>query len=289
MDMKPPIAIAVAIFALALAGGAGVAAAADDDSIPIMTGSALPHYGLLGGGSTGARVRANVRSYNEMRWEGVIRQQLDVGCGAASLATILTHYFDFPTSEEEMFQALMAEALRQKGATRVEDLGFNLRHIRTVALRGGLSAAAFRVKLEDLEKVRVPAIARVTIHGYNHFVVFKQATSGRVFVADPAFGNGSYRLAAFERIWSGVLMGFARRGSTLPDEHGLQVRLDDPRGVDPDDIGRYALRGPFEAGTQPDQYRFTRLSTFRLFTPQIPGLESVFPTFLGNDIPLGRR
>lgn len=258
-------------------------ASADASGLHMQTGAGTGGIGLRGGASSGPRIRTQVKSLNASRWEDVVRQKLDVGCGAAALATILTHYFDFPASEDEMYRALMAQALREVGPD-TREVGFNLRHIRNVALRGGLSAAAFRVAPEDLERVRIPAIARVQIHGYNHFVVFKQAIAGRVYIADPAFGNTSYRLPAFKRMWSGVLMGFVRRGSQVPLTHDLMVREADHRVIDPEDLGRVALATPTVTAVAPIAPSFTRLSTFRFFSPAITGLQSVFPTFLTNDI-----
>ena len=70
----------------------------------ISTGALLPRPGLRGSAGEGTRLSVKVKSLNELRWENVIRQRIDIGCGAASLATIMTYYFDFPTTELEMFE-----------------------------------------------------------------------------------------------------------------------------------------------------------------------------------------
>jgi len=272
----------VALFVLG-PGPASADRTADRSVQSVQVAASAPGSGLRGGASGGPRIRANVKSLSAMRWEDMVRQEIDIGCGAASLATILTYYFDFPTTEDEMYRALMAQALREAGPD-TREVGFNLHHIRTVALRGGLSAAAFHVAPEDLERVRIPAIARVTIHGYNHFVVFKQAIAGRVYVADPAFGNTSYRLPAFKRMWSGVLMGFVRRGSDRPLDHDLLVTEGDHRAISPDELGRLALAASGVSAPAPKAPTFSSFSTFGFFSPSIAGLESVFPTFLTNDI-----
>lgn len=253
---------------------APVALAAD-----VQTGAPLPLAGLRGSSSRGPKLSVPVKSLAEMRWENVVRQQFDVGCGAAALATILTYYFDFPATEREMFEPLLREALKGKGPD-VRSVGFNLKHIRNVAAQGGLVAAAFRVAEKDLPNIKIPGIVRITIHGYDHFAVFKEAHHGRVYLADPAFGNTSYRLASFSKIWSGVMMGFARRVGERPLDHLLLVRSEDQRRIESDEIMRLASPQVAYAGAKlPDFFNF---STFPFVRPRIDGLRSVFPSFLGN-------
>ena len=260
----------------------GMAASGSAAELSLITGAAVAQPGLRGSAPTGPKVRVRVKSLSEMRWENVIRQRLDIGCGAAALATILTDYFDVPTTEEERFHPLRAMALKQAGPD-VRAVGFSLRHIRDVAAKGGLAASAFRVKESSLYKMRIPAIARITIHGYDHFVVFKEARNGRVYVADPAFGNTSYRLRRFSKLWSGVMMGFSRRAGDRPVDHLLLVGPEDEHVVGSEQIMRMARVPDFiqAPAKVPD---FMNFSKFPFIQPQIPGLKSVFPSILGKRI-----
>jgi predicted double-glycine peptidase len=261
----------------------GMAASGSAAELSTATGATLPQPGLRGSASGGPTIRAKVKSLHELRWENVIRQQLDIGCGAAALATILTYYFDFPSTEEELFQPLLAAALKE-GGPDVRDVGFHLGHIRDVAARGGLAAAAFRVEEKNLGRIRIPAIVRITIHGYDHFVVFKEARNGRIYVADPAFGNTSYRLRSFGKIWSGVMMGFSRRAGQRPLDHLLVVRPEDERVIASEEIMRLAAVRE-SAPTPATGLHFYNISTFPLIAgPRVPGLRSVFPFLLGNRI-----
>lgn len=285
----------VLAWALALALPAGVTsfaapsdARADDPEGPFTAvrtggGFALAEPGLRGPAGVGSRFAVPLRSLAEMRWENVVRQQIDVGCGAAALATILTYYFDFPATEQEIFQPLLEEAALRTDGAQVYQKGFSLAEIRRVAERGGLAAAAFRLTLEDLPRVRIPTITRITIHGYDHFVVLKQAVGGRVYVADPAFGNTSYRFSQFEGIWSGVVMGFALRSQNLPVSHLLLVDEDDEVFIQNSDVMRLASRNGAPA-TVPRQPSHSIDYLFDRITPQIPGLRSALPAFLTNSI-----
>ena len=227
-----------------------------------------------------AQVLGGVQSLHAMRWDNLVRQRLEVGCGAASLATLMTYYFGFPTTEEELANAMAAEAEADGQAELVRHIGFSMSHIRRVAEKGGLVARAFRVPIESIDKIRIPVIARVSIRGFDHFVVLKGAQNGRVFVADPAFGNSSYRLAAFEKIWQGALIGFVRRGA-LPQDHGLMVGMEDDPGAAWEratdrtigslrDVGR-----PASVGLSGQVIPLTVLQL-------VPGLESAFPRFLST-------
>jgi predicted double-glycine peptidase len=266
--------VGVVLLALAVAPGASAS--------DLSTGAALPQPGLRGAASQGPRIGASVKSLQEMRWENVVRQRIDIGCGAAALATVLTYYFDFPATETEMFEPLLREALKGAGPN-VREVGFNLRHIRNVAAQGGLAAAAFRVAEKDLDRIRIPGIVRITIHGYDHFAVFKEARGGHVYLADPAFGNTSYRLAAFSKVWSGIIMGFARRLGDRPLEHLLLVREEDERMIGPKEIMRLATPNLVPVGVTFPRSPF-RLSTFNWVDPQLRGLRSVFPFIISNRI-----
>jgi hypothetical protein len=232
--------------------------------------------------------RSGLKSVYDLRWDKVVRQKLDVGCGAASLATILTYHYDFAATEQEIADALWADVARGHPSAqlkqRVDTVGFSLANIRNVAEKGGLVSAGFRVDAKDLDKLRIPTITQVTIRGFAHFVVVRGAQNGRVFVADPRFGNTSYRLAAFEKIWSGVMLGFAARGAkNAPAGDVLSVKADEKAGTSLD----VAMRSPRLRDVPLDQFSSGssfRVSTFPFVSPQISGLQSVFPTFIGRRV-----
>ena len=62
----------------------------------------------------------------------------------------------------------------------------------------GFDADGFEASAAELEAAGIPAIAVVSEHGYNHFVVVRGVRGGRVLVADPATGARAMSVAAFE-------------------------------------------------------------------------------------------
>ncbi len=240
---------------------------------------------LRGGAPSAPRLSIQTTSLLDQRWAHVVRQRSDIGCSAASLATILSYYFDFPSSEDEMIQALHSEALLAPAPDLEADIlyrGFNMRHIRNVARKGGLIAQAFHVEVKDLEDVKIPVITRVTIRGYDHFVVFREARNGRVYVADPAFGNTVYTEQDFERMWSGVMLGFLRRSGEPVEEHSLAYADGDRRVVGWRELSRTIGRG-LEASTHVAPLPIVRtLSLGQFAVPRIEGLDAAFPTLIFN-------
>jgi len=257
----------------------------------VQTGPATASTGVRGSAAAAPKLHVEVKSLLEQKWSHVVRQRTDIGCGAASLATILTYYFDFPTDEDEMVQALHSEALAAPAPNLERNIrfnGFNLRQIRNVAKKGGLVAAAFRVKPEDLPDVKLPVITRVTIRGYDHFVVFKEARNGRVFIADPAFGNTVYRLRDFEKIWSGVMMGFLRRGQGPVAQHLLQVAAADQRNLTWRETSRL-LRPKVPAAVRlPAVFLTAPVVDPSVLPESLQGLSgSALPTFIFNTVDFG--
>lgn len=153
-------------------------------------------------------VTKNVVSMREERFAHITRQETDFSCGAAALATILKYAYDWPVTEAEVIEGLL-EVSNHK---LVRERGFSLLDIKnyldTIAMRG----RGYRVGYDDLMRVRVPTIVLLEINGYRHFVVLKQATSKKVYLADPALGNKVMKRAEFERGWNGIVFAVIGHG-----------------------------------------------------------------------------
>ena len=69
---------------------------------------------LAGAGTVGTPEESAVggverHSLRDIRDRYVVKQQFDYSCGAAALATLLTHHFGDATSEQDVLKILMAE------------------------------------------------------------------------------------------------------------------------------------------------------------------------------------
>lgn len=149
----------------------------------------------------GLTVSVPVVSLKEARFKGVVRQEHDFSCGSAALATLLTHHYGRPTSEREAFESMFASGDQQA----IQRFGFSMADMRRYLASAGFRAEGYRVGLDKLAEVGVPAVTLINTRGYNHFVVIKGIRDGQVLMGDPALGMKSLPRAEFESQWQGVI------------------------------------------------------------------------------------
>ncbi len=155
---------------------------------------------LYGPGLGGAHVDITVQSYKEALFEHVIRQRYDFSCGSASLATLLYFHYYIDVDEATVMQAMYAVGDQEK----IRKEGFSLLDMKKYLASIGFDADGYRVSLEQLEKVGVPAIALINLNGYLHFVVIKGVHNGLVLVGDPALGARKIPIDKFNQMWNQV-------------------------------------------------------------------------------------
>jgi predicted double-glycine peptidase len=152
-------------------------------------------------------------------------QKWDLSCGAAALATVLNHQHGDSVTEREIARGLMRrpEYVSQPFRVRAQQ-GFTLLDLkRYVDGRGYEGIGYGRLTLADLDE-HAPILVPLSLHGYNHFVVYRGLHGNRVLLADPAWGNRTMLVERFEKAWIEATevgkVGFvvARRdGRTPPD------------------------------------------------------------------------
>jgi len=166
-----------------------------------------------GQGRAAASPRRHVRSLIELRYDGVIRQQWDLSCGAAAIATLLTYQLGHPATEREVALAMLRRTSPNLVRMR---LGFSLFDLKVYAATQGFGAAGYRdMSLDDLDKA-APAIVPMRLHRFRHFVVYRGRSAGRVLIADPSFGNRTLPERSFTRAWAGGI-GFRLFDPAQPD------------------------------------------------------------------------
>lgn len=184
-------------------------------SAPIRFGLVIP----------GTLITKPMMSARERRFEHLVEQQTDFSCGAAALATILRHAYGFDVSES----TVVSEMLSVADPVQVRQLGFSLldvkRYVETLGMRG----RGYRIDIDALNEVRVPAIVLLNYKGYKHFVVLRKIRGNSVFIGDPALGNRVIERDVFERAWNGVLFAvigpnYNRETALLKPRERLTVR-----------------------------------------------------------------
>lgn len=157
----------------------------------------LALYGVNGG-----TYAVPVTSMKGLRFKATLRQQYDFSCGSAAVATLLTHQYAYPVTEQTVFQEMYSRGDQDK----IHKEGFSLLDIKRYLANHGFKADAFRQPLEKLEQAGLPAIVLINDKGYHHFVVVKGIRSDRVLLGDPATGTRAVSRSSFEAMWLNQLL-----------------------------------------------------------------------------------
>lgn len=144
----------------------------------------------------GGLLNVKVVSMKERRFATTIRQQHDYSCGSAALATLLTHHYRHPVSEETVFKSMWEKGDQAK----ISREGFSLLDVKRYLEGTGYSADGYEAPLERLASVGIPAIVLIRDNGYNHFVVVRGIQDGKVAVADPSVGARVIPQKQFEKM-----------------------------------------------------------------------------------------
>lgn len=138
-----------------------------------------------------------VMSIKARRYAATVRQQYDFSCGSAAIATLLTHHYKYPVSEDSVF----AEMFQRGDQPKIRVEGFSLLDMKRYLEAHGFQADGYQEPLEKLVSATIPAIVLINDSGYNHFVVVKGLRNGRVLIGDPSGGTRSLALPAFQALW----------------------------------------------------------------------------------------
>jgi uncharacterized protein len=142
-----------------------------------------------------------VRTWRDIPFRTVVRQQYDYSCGSAALATLLRYHYGRPVNEAEIFKSMYLVG----DQTLIRRVGFSLLDMKNYLHGIGLESDGYRLSLTEVAKMGVPAITVISTHGYKHFVVIKGMENGQVLVGDPAAGLRKIDAATFQSMWNGII------------------------------------------------------------------------------------
>jgi len=182
------------------------------------------------------RVNVPVTSLKDIKFQRTLRQQYDYSCGAAALATLLSHHYHTLTPEQDVFQQMYASGDK----TKIHKEGFSLLDMQRFLATRGFRADGFKLPLDKLIAEKLPAIVLITDRGFNHFVVIKGAEEGRILIGDPSTGNRVVSMERFQEIWRNKIL-------FVIHSHKEQVAFNTPEDW------RGAPRAPVGTGMHQDQ------------------------------------
>jgi uncharacterized protein len=155
---------------------------------------------LTGTGSGAFFVK--VTSLKEARFKATTRQQFDFSCGSAAIATLLTYHYNYPVTEQAVFNEMFAHGDQVK----IRKEGFSLLDMKIYLEAHQFRADGFELPLVKLLESGLPAIVLIAEKGYHHFVVIKGMRDGRILIGDPSSGTRAVSHAHFLEIWVNQLL-----------------------------------------------------------------------------------
>jgi predicted double-glycine peptidase len=198
-------------------------------------GAALPAQAdVRVGGDSNGYYRVGVKSWWEIPFRTVVRQQYDFSCGSAAVATLLTYHYGRPTDENASFIAMWNAGDQDV----IRKSGFSMLDMKNYLQSLGFRVGGFRLDHEQLASLNQPVIALLNLKGYKHFVVVKGVSAGEVLVGDPALGLRKMSLEDFTGAWNGVVLGIVATPTdrkplfNLASEWDPWARAPTRRGVD---------------------------------------------------------
>ncbi|MDH3235861.1 MAG: C39 family peptidase [Alphaproteobacteria bacterium] len=163
----------------------------------------------------GAQYRMPVVTLKEARFQTVVKQQYDFSCGSAAIATLLTYHYGQKVSERDVFTKMFSvgdqKAIRKNGFSMLD----MKRYLQTLGYR----ADGFKVTLDTVNRVKMPAIVIISIRGYRHFVVVKGIKDDEVVVGDPAAGVKIYKRKELEKVMASDVIFLVRNRTQIAKKH----------------------------------------------------------------------
>ena len=134
-----------------------------------------------------------VKSWKAMRDAGIVKQDYDFSCGAASIATLLNRQYGLTYSEKEILELLSKEAQETWKASFAD--------MQKIMPSLGFRAEGYAVSFEQLQQLRAPVIVYLRYRNNDHFSVLYGIDSDTVLLADPSLGHVSLSRTQFLDAW----------------------------------------------------------------------------------------
>ncbi len=197
------------------------------------------------------RVRASVQSLLERRWKHVVRQGLDISCGSAALATVLRYQFGQQVTEDALIRAILKsvnpDEVKRRG-------GFSLLDLKRVAMSLGYRVQGYRMTMDNLKNLHLPALVPIQLRGFKHFVIYRGMVGDRVIVADPSFGNTLLEESQFAALWQGIALVVSKDGQPRAPSQ-LAITPDDlPIAESPEALNTFLQRTNVHTVVGPDEF-----------------------------------
>lgn len=137
-----------------------------------------------------AHQKVQVQSWKAQRDFGIVKQDLDFSCGAASVATLLNNFYGQNLTEEEVLNKMDKTQMRAS----FDDM-------QRIMPELGFEAKGYALPFEQLAQLKIPVIVYLKYRKTDHFSVLRGINDNVVWLADPSLGHVSMSKAQFLDAW----------------------------------------------------------------------------------------
>lgn len=152
-----------------------------------------------------------VQDWKAKRDFGIVKQDLDFSCGAASVATLLNNFYGQNFTEEEILNKMDKTQMRAS----FEDM-------QNIMPELGFEAKGYALPFEQLLQLKIPVIVYLKYRKNDHFSVLRGINDTTVLLADPSLGHISMSKNQFLNAWKtresemeGKILAIVPKGSNI--------------------------------------------------------------------------
>ncbi len=131
-----------------------------------------------------------INNWKSIKNRNVVRQDKDFSCGAASIATVLSEFYNRPTTEQEILSTL------DNGDNKA-----SFADMEKALPQFGFKGVGLATSWEQLTDLQIPVILYVKQRKQDHFTVISGITKTHVKISDPSLGNRILTRGQFREIW----------------------------------------------------------------------------------------
>lgn len=129
-------------------------------------------------------------TWRDSRDAKLTKQDVDYSCGASSLSTVLTYFYQLPKTEQQILEDMALDGVMA-----------SFLDLARVSEKYGFSSRGLMMDYDTLARLKIPTIVYVNHKRSDHFSVVRAIDDRRVYLSDSSWGNRILSRQQFEKIW----------------------------------------------------------------------------------------